>query len=102
MSGGWPKAVPRFSLLNPMIYVDAPDGFEMPEGVKTGQKFEAVATLTIGEDGRICIKELDGVEIGSEKEEDDGDDNKPEDEGFLGNMEKRAEEAGMGRKQMMM
>lgn len=86
-----------------MIYLDAPDGFSLPEGVKPGAKFEAVASLTMGKDGRICLKELDGFEVGSEKEEGDDDEYEKEDSGggFLDKMEKTFSENGMGRGKMM-
>lgn len=87
-----------------MIYLDAPDGFSLPEGVKPGAKFEAVASLTMGKDGRICLKELDGKEVGSEKEEEDDDEYEDEKEssgGFLDKMEKTFAENGMGRGKMM-
>ncbi len=86
-----------------MIYLDAPDGFSLPEGVKPGAKFEAVASLTMGKDGRICLKELDGKEVGSEKEEDDdeSEDEKESSGGFLDKMEQTFTKNGMGRGQMM-
>lgn len=87
-----------------MIYLDAPDGFSLPEGVKPKAKFEAVATLTMSEDGRICLKELDGFEVGSEKDEDgDEEEDKKEESGggFLDMMEKTFTENGMGRGKMM-
>lgn len=84
-----------------MIYIDAPDGFSLPEGVKPGAKFEAVASLTMGKDGRICLKELDGFEVGSEKGEDDEDEKEDSGGGFLDKMEKTFTENGMGRGPMM-
>lgn len=85
-----------------MIYIDAPDGFSLPEGVKPGAKFEAVASLTMGKDGRICLKELDGFEVGSEKEEgEDEEEDEDSGGGFLDKMEKTFTENGMGRGQMM-
>lgn len=84
-----------------MIYIDAPDGFDMPEGVKVGKEFEAVASLTMTKDGRICLKKLDGIEIGGEKEEgEDESDEKDAGGGFLDSMEKTFSENGMGRKMM--
>lgn len=79
-----------------MIYVDAPEGFEMPDGVKPGREFEVVASITMSKDGRISIVSLDGMDIGSEKEEDDDmDEDESEDPsgGFLSAMEKRMSEA---------
>jgi len=85
-----------------MIYLDAPDGFSLPEGVKPGAKFEAVASITMGKDGRICLKELDGFEVGSEKEEEYEDDDESEDTGggFLNKMEETFSKNGMGPKSM--
>lgn len=86
-----------------MIYFDAPEGFSLPEGVKPGASFESVASLTIGKDGRICLKTLDGKEVGSEKEEEDDDNGEEKDSGggFLDKMEKTFTENGMGRGRMM-
>lgn len=42
----------------------------VPEGVEPGDKFEALATLVVGEDGRTAtLMEIDGEAISSGQEE---------------------------------
>lgn len=44
----------------------------MPEGVAPGDTFDAVATLKLGEEGKLMLVALDGVDLpGSESDEED-------------------------------
>lgn len=45
-----------------------PDGFVAPDGVAEGGTFEALATLEL-EDGKLCLKAIDGLPVESSKEE---------------------------------
>jgi hypothetical protein len=71
---------------------DAPEGFEMPEGLAEGDTFDAMATLKLGEEGKLVLVSLDGVALGGsdEEEEDDeeGEEGKgPPQGGFLASAE---------------
>lgn len=50
-----------------------PEGYLPPDNVKPGEDFEAVATLVMGEDGGFTLTAIDGVEIESETEEGEPD-----------------------------
>ena len=50
-------------------YVDVPEGFEVPEGVKTGDTFEAMTTYRLDKDGRLCVQEIEGNPLPGEKGE---------------------------------
>jgi hypothetical protein len=44
-----------------------PEGFVAPEGVSEGGTFEALATLEL-EDGKLCLKAIDGLAVESTKD----------------------------------
>ena len=44
-----------------------PPGFKVPDGVKDGESFDAMATLMV-RDGKLVLGELDGAPIGDEPE----------------------------------
>lgn len=48
-----------------------PTGFEIPAGVEPGQEFDAVVTLSLGDDGSVIATALDGSPLASEEEEDE-------------------------------
>jgi len=45
-----------------------PDGFVAPDGVSEGGTFEALATIEL-EDGKLCLKAIDGLAVESDKDE---------------------------------
>ncbi|NDE18087.1 hypothetical protein EBZ80_24525 [bacterium] len=45
-----------------------PSGFQIPDGVKDGEPFDAMATLMV-KDGKLVLGELDGMPVGDEPEE---------------------------------
>jgi hypothetical protein len=46
-----------------------PEGVEVPEGLKAGDRFQVVSTLVYGDGGKAELVEVDGVPIaGYEKE----------------------------------
>ena len=51
------------------VYVDVPEGFEVPEGVKSGDTFEAMTTYRLDKDGRLCVQEIEGNPLPGEKGE---------------------------------
>jgi hypothetical protein len=56
-----------------------PDGFVAPDGVSEGGTFEALATLEL-EDGKLCLKAIDGLAVESAKKEASEPENSPEEE----------------------
>ena len=55
------------------IEFKAPEGMEVPEGINPGDTFEVMATVQLGEEGELYLKEIDGMPIGGEMEEDKGE-----------------------------
>lgn len=49
------------------ISFSMPPGFKVPDGVKDGEPFDAMATLMV-RDGKLVLGELDGAPIGDEPE----------------------------------
>ena len=47
----------------------APEGMEMPEGLSPGDTFEAMATLQVGEEGKLNLAAIDGMALGVGMEE---------------------------------
>jgi hypothetical protein len=71
---------------------DAPEGLEMPEDLAEGDTFDAMATLKLGEEGKLVLVSLDGVALGGsgEEEEDMGEEEEgkgPSKGGFLASAE---------------
>ena len=75
------------------IEFQIPEGLEMPDGIKPGDTFESLATLMLGEEGELYLKELDGTPVSAESEEEDEPEDMEEGEmGFLDAVERRASE----------
>jgi hypothetical protein len=47
----------------------APEGMEMPEGLSPGDTFEAMATIQVGEEGKLNLAAIDGAALGGGVEE---------------------------------
>lgn len=56
-----------------------PEGFVAPDGVSEGGTFEALATLEL-EDGKLCLKAIDGLSVESAKKQASEPENSPEEE----------------------
>lgn len=75
-----------------------PEGFEIPEGLKEGDTFEAMAELQVESDGKVSIVSLEGCEC---EDEMDGEDDESEDEygkgkgGFVNQIELKFGTAGL-------
>jgi len=41
----------------------APNGLEVPEGTKAGDRFQVLATLELNEDGSLYLCEVDGLPV---------------------------------------
>lgn len=62
----------------------APPGFEPPPDTELGGTFEAVATLSLDEDGKLTLVAIDGAELPkSDKKEDKAAKPESEDEGGM-------------------
>jgi len=63
-----------------MASFPTPEGFEIPEGMKEGDTFEAMAELRLEAGGRLSLVSLEGCECEDEMdgEEDYGEDAGPE------------------------
>ena len=80
----------------------APEGMEMPEGLNPGDTFEAMATVQLGEEGKLNLTALDGMTLGGveeaeEAEEEGGEEGEEmtaegnmSEGGFLDAVERRA------------
>ncbi len=55
------------------IKFDAPEGFEIPEGVKPGDTFEAMASFRLKDNGQICLEGVEGNMLPGEKGEMSGE-----------------------------
>ena len=42
------------------VHLDVPEGFEIPEGIKAGERFEAMSTYRLKENGQICLEAIEG------------------------------------------
>ncbi len=51
----------------------APEGMEVPEGINPGDTFEVMATVQLGEEGELYLKEVDGMPVGVEDMEESED-----------------------------
>lgn len=56
----------------------APEGMEVPEGINPGDTFEVMATVQLGEEGELYLKEVDGMPIGAEDMEESEDQSEEE------------------------
>lgn len=54
---------------NGKISFSLPPGFKVPDGVKDGEPFDAMATLMV-KDGKLVLGELDGTPVGDEETEE--------------------------------
>jgi len=73
------------------IEFKSPEGLEIPEGTNPGESFEVMATVALGEEGELYLKEVDGLPISMESE-DEEQDGVPEG-GFLEAMDRRMTES---------
>ena len=88
----------------------APEGMEMPEGLSPGDTFEAMATLQVGEEGKLNLAAIDGMALGGMGEEEEVEEESEEGEegeeemaaegnmsegGFLDAVERRASSKNM-------
>lgn len=82
----------------------APEGMEMPEGLSPGDTFEAMATLQVGEEGKLNLAAIDGMAFGGmeEAEEEGGEageemaaEGNMSEGGFLDAVERRASSGDM-------
>lgn len=73
------------------IEFKAPEGLEIPEGTNPGGSFEVMATVTLGEEGELYLKEIDGLPISTESEDEEveADDETQDNGGFLEAMDRR-------------
>jgi hypothetical protein len=62
------------------IYFDAPSDYDMTDK-KPGDEIEFVGTATVEEDGRLCLKKMDGMDVGGEGEKPNPADKKNDYEG---------------------
>ena len=69
-----------------MASFPTPEDFEIPEGTKEGDTFEAMATLRLDAGGRLTLVSLEGCECEGDmgEGEDDGEDSESEDEATSG------------------
>jgi len=51
------------------VHLEVPEGFEVPEGVKAGDSFEAMSTYRLRKDGHICLEAVEGNPLPGEKGE---------------------------------
>lgn len=45
------------------IEFDLPEGFQVPDQTEPGQSFDAVATISVGDDGKAQLLALDGLPV---------------------------------------
>jgi len=77
------------------IEFKSPEGLEIPEGTNPGESFEVMATVTLGEEGELYLKEIDGLPISTESEDEEieADDETQNKGGFLEAMDRRMTES---------
>jgi hypothetical protein len=51
------------------VEFDLPQGFQVPDDTEPGESFDAVATISIGEDGKAQLLALDGLPVEGGEEE---------------------------------
>jgi len=51
------------------IEFQLPDGFQVPDQTEPGQSFDAVATISVGDDGTAQLLALDGLPVEGGEEE---------------------------------
>jgi len=51
------------------IEFDLPPGFQVPDNTEPGESFDAVATISVGEDGKAQLLALDGLPVQGGEEE---------------------------------
>lgn len=51
------------------VEFDLPEGFQVPDDTEPGESFDAVATLSVGEDGKAQLLALDGLPVEGGEEE---------------------------------
>lgn len=51
------------------IEFDLPEGFQVPDNTEPGESFDAVATISVGEDGKAQLLALDGLPVEGGEEE---------------------------------
>lgn len=66
----------------------APKGLEIPKGINVGDTFEVMATVALGEEGELYLKEIDGLPITAEEEDNEKEED-PAQGGFLEAMNRR-------------
>jgi len=49
------------------IYFNKPAGFKVPDGIKDGESFDAMASMKF-ENGKLCLHEIDGTPVDDEPE----------------------------------
>lgn len=82
-----------------------PEGFEVPQGLKEGDTFEAMAEFQIESDGKLTLVGVEGCECecdcGCEDEDEDegsdGEYSKGKGKGFVNQVEIRFGTAGLDR-----
>lgn len=57
----------------------APKDFEMPEGLKEGDTFDAMATFVMKPGGMLGIEALEGSPVGTSEEDEESSDDQAED-----------------------
>lgn len=82
------------------IEFKAPKGMEVPEGIAVGDTFEVMATVALGEEGELYLREIDGLPVmglekdGMEEDVAGSEEDMPKEEGgFLEAVERRASQA---------
>jgi hypothetical protein len=61
-----------------MMQITLPKGYELPEGAKPGEPFDAVASILLNEDGTFTLSAIDGMELASEEAEMEEDEDQEE------------------------
>jgi hypothetical protein len=51
------------------IEFDLPDGFQIPDDTEPGESFDAMATISVGDDGKAQLLALDGLPVEGGEEE---------------------------------
>jgi hypothetical protein len=83
----------RSKMEKEVITFKAPEGLEMPEGIKSGDTFEVMATVALGEEGELYLKEIDGLPVSTESEDEEVEAEAENDGGFLEAMDRRMTES---------
>lgn len=60
-----------------------PEGVEIPEGVKMGDRFQVVSTLVMKDGGKVEMVEVDGVPIAGYEKEKEKEESEDSDEGEM-------------------